>query len=72
MKYIAEYAVSHLGNRRTGNVVLPGESVPKVGDIFDVRIEGYKIPVRIDSVVGLRKELYGIQHASVVCSPYRT
>jgi hypothetical protein len=69
MKYIAEYAVSHLGNTRTGKVVLPGESEPKVGDIIDVRIEGYMIPVRIDSVVGLRKEIFGAQSASVVCSP---
>jgi hypothetical protein len=72
MKYIAEYAVSHLGNTRTGNVVLPGDSAPKVGDIFDVRIEGYMMPVRIDDIVGLRKELYGVQHASLVCSPYKT
>jgi hypothetical protein len=72
MKYIAEYAVSHLGNTRTGNVVLPGNSEPKVGDIFDVRIEGYRMPVQIESVVGLRKAMYGVQHASLVCSPYRT
>jgi hypothetical protein len=72
MKYIAEYAVNHLGNTRTGNVVLPGVSEPKVGDIFEARIEGYTMPVRIDSVVGLRKEIYGVQHASLVCSPYKT
>jgi hypothetical protein len=71
MKYIAEYAVSHLGNKRTGNVVLPGSSAPKVGDIFDVRIEGNMTQIQIDSV-GLRKEIYGVQHASLVCSPLRT
>lgn len=70
MKYIAEYAVNHLGNTRTGNVVLLGERAPKVGDIFNVRLEGYRIPVRIETVVGFRKELFGTQHASLICSPY--
>ena len=69
MKYIAEYPVSHPGNTRTGKVVLPGDSEPKVCDIIDVRIEGYMIPLRINSVVGLRKEIFGAQLASGVCSP---
>ena len=69
MKYLADYVVSHQGNQHSGCLVLPGESAPRVGDVLDVRIAGNPIPVQIDSV-SLRKEVYGIQHASLVCSTY--
>jgi len=69
MKYIADYVVSHLGNMHSGTLVLRGEGTPKVGDILDVRIAGHPMPIQIDSV-NLRKEMYGIQHASLVCSTY--
>jgi hypothetical protein len=69
MKYIAAYVVSHLGNKHSGIVVLRNEDTPKVGDVLDVRIAGHPMPVQIDSV-NLREEMYGIQHASLVCSTY--
>ena len=69
MKYVANYIVSHLGTRHSGCIVLRSEGTPKVGDILDVRIEGHPMPVQIDTV-NLRKEMYGIQHASLVCSTY--
>ena len=69
MKYIADYVVSHLGNKHSGTLVLRGEGTPKAGDILDVRIAGHPMPIQIDSV-NLRKEMYGIQHASLVCSTY--
>ena len=69
MKYVADYFVSHLGNRHSGTVVLRGEGSPKVGDILDVQLAGRPIPIQIDSV-NLRKEMYGIQHANLVCSTY--
>jgi hypothetical protein len=69
MKYVAEYAVDHLGNKHSGTLVLPGDDTPKVGDVLDVRIAGRPTAVQIDSV-NLRKEMYGIQHASLVCSKY--
>jgi hypothetical protein len=67
MKYIAEYVVTHLGNRHSGTLVLP-EGTFKAGDILAVRIAGQPISVQIESV-DFRKEMYGIQHASLVCSP---
>ena len=69
MKYIAEYVVSHLGNKHSGTLVLPSGGTPKVGDILDVRLGGHPMPLKIDSV-SFRKEMYGIQHASLVCSPH--
>jgi hypothetical protein len=69
MKYIADYVVTHLGNKHSGSVVLRGEGTPKVGDTLDVRIAGHPLPIQIDSV-NLRGEIYGIQHASLVCSTY--
>jgi hypothetical protein len=69
MKYIADYVVSHRGNKHSGCIVLRSEGTPKVGDILDVRIAGHPIPIQIDSV-NLWKETYGIQHASLVCSTY--
>ena len=67
MKFVADYVVSHLGNKHSGTVVLPGEGTPRVGDILDVRLAGRPIPIQIDSVI-LWKEMYGIQHANLVCS----
>jgi len=69
MRYVAEYVVSHLGNKHSGTLVLASQETPKVGDIVDVRLGGHPMPVKIDSV-NFRKETYGIQHASLVCSPY--
>jgi len=69
MKYLADYVVSHQGTQHSGCVVLPAERAPRVGDVLDVRIAGNPIPIQIDSV-NLRKEMYGIQHASLVCSTY--
>jgi hypothetical protein len=69
MKYLADYVVSHQGNQHSGCVVLPAERAPRVGDVLDVRIAGNPIPIQIESV-NLRKEMYGIQHASLVCSTY--
>jgi hypothetical protein len=69
MKYVADYVVSHLGNKHSGTVVLRGEGTLKAGDVLDVRIAGLPMPIQIDSV-NLRKEMYGIQHASLVCSTY--
>jgi hypothetical protein len=69
MKYVADYVVSHRGNKHSGTVVLRGEGTPKVGDILDVRLAGLPMPIQINSV-NLRKEMYGIQHASLVCSTY--
>jgi len=69
MKYIADYVVSHRGNKHSGTLVLSGEGTPKIGDVLDVRIAGLPMPVQINSV-NLRKEMYGIQHASLVCSTY--
>jgi len=69
MKYIAEYVVSHLGSKHSGTLVLASEGTPKVGDILDVRLGGHPMPIKIDSV-NFRKETYGIQHASLVCSTY--
>ena len=70
MKYVADYVVSHLGNEHSGTVVLGAESTPKVGDILAVRLAGRPTPIQINSV-NLRKEMYGIQHASLACSTYR-
>jgi hypothetical protein len=70
MKYVADYVVSHLGTKHSGTVVLRGEDTPKVGDILAVRFAGLPMPVQIDSV-NIRKEMYGIQHASLVCSTWR-
>jgi hypothetical protein len=69
MKYLADYVVSHRGNKHSGCIVLPTERTPRVGDVLDVRIAGNPVPIQIDSV-NLRKEMYGIQHASLVCSTY--
>jgi hypothetical protein len=69
MKYIAEYIVTHLGNKHSGTVVLRDERILKVGDVLDLRIAGRPMPVQIESV-NLRKEMYGVQHASLVCSTY--
>jgi hypothetical protein len=69
MKYVADYVVSHLGNKHSGTVVLRGEGTPRVGDILDVRLAGRPMPIQIDSV-NLRKEIYGVQHASLACSTY--
>jgi hypothetical protein len=69
MKYIAEYVVSHRGNKHSGTLVLASEETPKVGDVLDVRLEGHSMPIKIDSV-NFRKETYGIQHASLACSTY--
>jgi hypothetical protein len=69
MKYLADYVVSHRGNKYSGCIVLPAECVPRVGDVLDIRIAGNPMPIQIDSV-NLRKEMYGIQHASLVCSTY--
>jgi len=69
MKYLAEYVVSHRGNKHSGCIVLPAECVPRVGDVLDIRIAGNPMPIQIDSV-NIRKEMYGIQHASLVCSTY--
>ena len=67
MKYIADYVVSHRGNKHRGTLILAGERTPRVGDILDVRLVGHPIPAKIDSV-DFRKETYGIRHASLVCS----
>jgi hypothetical protein len=69
MKYVADYIVSHLGIKHSGSVVLRSEGTPKAGDILDVRIAGLPMPVQIESV-SLRREIYGVQHASLVCSTY--
>ena len=69
MKYVAEYVVSHRGNKHSGIVVLRSDSSPKVGDVLDVRLAGQHTSIQIHSV-DLRKEMYGIQHASLVCSTY--
>ena len=69
MRYIAEYVVIHLGSTHSGALVLREERTPKVGDVLDVRIAGLPLPVQIESV-SLRKEMYGVQHASLVCSTY--
>jgi len=69
MKYVADYVVNHLGNKHSGSVVLRGEGTPKVGDVLDVRIAGHPMPIQIDSV-NFWKEIYGVQHASLVCSTY--
>ena len=34
MKYLADYVVSHRGNKHSGCVVLPKECVPRVGDVL--------------------------------------
>jgi hypothetical protein len=67
MKYVADYVVNHLGNKHSGTVVLRGKGTPKAGDVLDVRIAGLPMPIQIDSVK-FRQEMYGIQHASLVCS----
>jgi len=69
MRYVADYIVTHLGSKHLGTVVLREERTPKVGDVIDVRIAGHPMPVLIESV-SHRKEIYGIQHASLVCSTY--
>ena len=69
MKYVADYVVNHLGNKHSGTVVLRGEGPPKAGDVLDVRIAGLLMPIQIDRV-NFRKEIYGIQHATLVCSTY--
>jgi hypothetical protein len=68
MKYVADYVVTHRGNKHSGTVVLRCEDTPKVGDVLDVQLAGLPIPIQINSV-NLRKEMYGIQHANLVCSP---
>jgi hypothetical protein len=67
MKYVADYVVSHRGTKHSGTVVLRGEDTPKVGGILAVRFAGLPMPIQIDSV-NLRKEMHGIQHATLVCS----
>jgi hypothetical protein len=69
MKYLADYVVSYRGNEHSGCVVLPTECAPKIGDVLDVRIAGNPVPIQINTV-NLRKAMYGIQHASLVCSTY--
>jgi hypothetical protein len=69
MKYIADYVVMHLGDKHSGSVVLRGEGTPKGGDVLDVRIAGHPLPIQVDSVT-LSGEIFGIQHASLVCSTY--
>ena len=69
MKYLADYVVSHRGNKYSGCVVLLGECVPRVGDVLDVRIAGNPVPIQIHSV-NLRKEMNGIQHASCCFENY--
>jgi hypothetical protein len=69
MRYVADYVIMHLGNKHSGWIVLRGEGTPKVGDVLDVRIAGHPLPIQIDSV-NLRKEIYGIPHASLVCTTY--
>jgi hypothetical protein len=69
MKYIADYIVTHHGSKHSGTLVLRDERTPKVGDVLDVRIAGHPMPVQIESV-NLRKEMYGVQHANLVCSTY--
>ena len=67
MRYVADYIVTHLGNKHSGSLVLRDRRTPKVGDVLDVRIAGHPMPVQIESV-NFRKEIYGIQHARLVCS----
>ena len=69
MRYVANYIVTHLGSKHSGTVVLRDERTPKVGDVFNVRIAGHPMPVQIESL-SLTKEIYGIPHASLVCSTY--
>ncbi|WP_353062241.1 hypothetical protein RBB77_13115 [Tunturibacter psychrotolerans] len=69
MRYIAEYVVSHLSSEHSGTLVLGDERTPKVGDVLDVPIAGRAMLVQIESV-NFRKEMYGVQHASLVCSTY--
>jgi hypothetical protein len=69
MTYVAGYVIMHLGNKHSGSVVLRGEGTPKVGDVLEVPIAGHPLPIQIDSVT-LMKKIYGIQHASLVCSTY--
>ena len=69
MRYVADYLVTHLGSKHSGTLVLRDERTPKVGDVLDVRIAGHPMPVQIESV-NLRKEMYGVQHANLVCSTY--
>jgi hypothetical protein len=69
MKYLADYVVSHRGNKHSGCIVLPAECVSRVGDVLDIRIAGNPVSIQIDSV-NIRKEMYGIQHATLVCSTY--
>ena len=69
MNYVLDYVVNHLGNRHSGTVVLRREGPPKAGDDLEVRIAGFSTPILIDSVDS-RKEIYGIQHARLVCSTY--
>jgi hypothetical protein len=63
MKHLADYVVSHQGNKHSGCIVLPAECVPRVGDVLDIRIAGNPMPIQIDSV-NLRKEMD-------VCNPGR-
>ncbi len=69
MKYIADYVVDYRGNKHSGCLVLRGDGTPKVGDVLDVRIEGHPMPIQIDRV-HFMKEMYGVQHASLICSTY--
>ena len=67
MKYVADYVVGYRSNKQSGCLVLRGDGTPKVGDVLDIRIEGHPMPIQIYSV-NFRKEIYGIQHGSHVCS----
>jgi hypothetical protein len=69
MKYVADYVVSHRGNKHSGVVVLRGGGTPKIGDVLDVRIAGLAMPIQIDSV-NFSRDIYGVQRASLVCSTY--
>jgi hypothetical protein len=47
MRYIAEYVVTHLGNKHSGTLVLREERTPKVGDVLDVRIADFRCLFRL-------------------------
>jgi hypothetical protein len=71
LQYLVEYEVSHLGKKHTGNVLVPGKRVPKVGDIANLRIEDEMMPARVDRVeMGMGS--YGIQHLKIICSTRET
>jgi hypothetical protein len=55
MKYMANYVVTHRGNKHSGCLVLRGDGTPKIGDVLDARVVGLPLPTQIDSV-NFRKE----------------